>query len=266
MDAAETPREQAFCAHTVMDPGQVMVVNDATQDERFVNNPLVTGDPHIKFYAGAPLVTASGLALGALCVIDRTSRDLTQRQQEALETIATEVATMLQLRQTVTELEQTVLDQDAEVSRLVDYQRELERAGTDLQQVAMTDPVSGLGNRRALDARLAEDVARALRYRAPVSIAMIDIDAFKAQNDTLGHVAGDEAIRHVGRVLDSVLRTHDFVGRYGGDEFPALLINTSAVGARLLSERLRRAVAAMLWRDQPLTVSIGYATLGGNIT
>jgi len=265
LDAAETPREQAFCAHTILDPGTVMVVNDATHDERFLGNPLVTGDPNIRFYAGAPLVTASGLALGSLCVIDREPRELTPRQHEALEILAGEVSAMLQLRRTVAELERTVLDQDAEVNRLVEYQRELERSALELRAKAATDPVSGLANRRALDERLEEEVARASRYQAPLSVAMIDLDSFKGHNDAFGHVGGDDALRHAANVLSSALRPHDFLGRYGGDEFTVVLPNTSALGARILAERLRREVSSAAWRGREITVSVGYSSLGEGV-
>jgi len=265
LDATETPRDQAFCAHTIVDPGTVMVVKDATADERFVDNPLVKGDPDIRFYAGAPLVTASGLALGSLCVIDREPRELSARQLEALELLASEVSMMLQLRRTVVELERTVLDQDAEVNRLVDYQRELRQAESNLRHEASIDPVSGLANRRTLDARLTEEVARAVRYGAPLTVLMVDFDAFKGHNDAFGHVAGDEALRHMAGVLSGGLRPHDFVGRYGGDEFTVILPNTSAVGARVLAERLRREVSMAPWRERDLTVSIGYSVLGEGI-
>ena len=98
LDVLETPRSASFCAHAMVSR-EVMVVPDATLDPRFSDNPLVTGEPHIRFYAGAPLVTDEGAALGALCVIDRQPRaGLTDLQREGLEVLATNIMTMLTQR------------------------------------------------------------------------------------------------------------------------------------------------------------------------
>ena len=104
LGASETPIEQAFCAHAVQTPGEVMMVKDARVDSRFATNPLVTSDPHIRFYAGAPLVTPEGVALGTLCAIDRVPRELSLGQQKALQVLARQVVAHLELRRTVSEL------------------------------------------------------------------------------------------------------------------------------------------------------------------
>ena len=91
LDADETPRETSFCAHAMVEH-DVMVVPDAAADPRFADNPLVTGDPYIRFYAGAPLVTSAGVPLGSLCVIDTSPRDgLTPLQRQGLKVLAADV-------------------------------------------------------------------------------------------------------------------------------------------------------------------------------
>jgi GAF domain-containing protein len=97
LDTLETPREHAFCSYTIMgdDP---MIVEDATADERFANNPLVTSAPHIRFYAGAPLIDHEGNALGSLCVIDRRPRQLNGQQKKSLQILGRRVTEQIELR------------------------------------------------------------------------------------------------------------------------------------------------------------------------
>jgi PAS domain S-box-containing protein len=102
----ETSRDNSFCAHTILG-NEILVVQDAWTDERFVTNPLVTAEPHIRFYAGAPLMTASGYTLGTLCVIDYVPRELSPQQLRALQSLSRQVMAQLELRRTVAELAQT---------------------------------------------------------------------------------------------------------------------------------------------------------------
>jgi GAF domain-containing protein len=97
LEASETPRDAAFCAHTVLTPNNLMIVEDATKDPRFEKNPLVTGAPHIRFYAGAPLVI-DGAAIGSVCVIDYVPREISHAQQEALRVLARQTAALLRFR------------------------------------------------------------------------------------------------------------------------------------------------------------------------
>lgn len=99
----ETPREQAFCAHTILEP-KMLEVEDARVDQRFADNPLVTAGPKIRFYAGAPLLTSDGNALGSLCVIDQEPRRLSPAQRDCLERLARQVMTTLELRRVSSQL------------------------------------------------------------------------------------------------------------------------------------------------------------------
>ena len=98
----ETARELAFCAHAIQRSGEVMVVNDAAEDERFKFNALVTDDPRIRFYAGSPILTTGGHALGTVCVIDRVPRQLPHYQVHLLRHLSSEVAKLLEARLTLT--------------------------------------------------------------------------------------------------------------------------------------------------------------------
>ncbi|WP_128543816.1 GAF domain-containing protein [Larkinella soli] len=104
LKAEETPRDQSFCAHAILDPDKVMVVSDARQDERFFDNPLTTGYPNVVFYAGAPLLDSEGHALGSLCVIDNRPRTLTENQLLSLKSLAKLVMAHFELRKKQMEL------------------------------------------------------------------------------------------------------------------------------------------------------------------
>jgi GAF domain-containing protein len=107
LDVQETPRAQAFCTHAIMQP-EMFVVPDASKDERFAHNPLVTGDPHIRFYAGAPLAARDGHVLGTLCVIDREPHTLTEAQKEALKIVGRLVIANIELRRDLEELREAL--------------------------------------------------------------------------------------------------------------------------------------------------------------
>ena len=103
LDVSETPRAHAFCAHTILGEN-VLVVEDATEDERFAGNPLVTGEPNIRFYAGAPLIDRSGHSLGSLCVIDRKPKKLSAVQSSTLTALSRTIIHLLELRRLSTDM------------------------------------------------------------------------------------------------------------------------------------------------------------------
>jgi len=168
-----------------------------------------------------------------------------------------------------------IFDEDGEVSHVIEYTRDItERKRSDeerrtlieeLEYLSTVDPLSGLLNRRALMDFLNSEADRAKRYSRRLSLILCDVDKFKEINDTLGHSAGDEAIRVVSDVFREVVRRADVVGRYGGDEFLVVMPETSGKGAEDLAIRLLEAMKKKPFKLAPkakrtLTLSIGVSS------
>lgn len=234
LDVDETPRDHAFCAHAILQPDATLVVPDSENDPRFSDNPLVTVDNGIRFYAGSPLVSPTGEALGTVCVIDRKPRQLSEQQLVALQALSRQVIALLEMRRLVSELE----------------------------MISTTDGLTGLRNRRAFDEKLLDEHQRNARTQHPFSLLLIDVDHFKSYNDNFGHQAGDDALGEVARIMQYTVRNYDMAARYGGEEFAVILPNTEKKGAMELAERLRRAIERAEWQNRKITVSIGVATIG----
>jgi diguanylate cyclase (GGDEF)-like protein len=206
VDGIEDPRDVSFCAHAILED-ETMVVEDATLDQRFVGNPLVTGEPNIRFYAGHPVAAPGGERLGTLCVIDDKPRAREEFDSDALRELAGMV--------------------EAEVASL---------------SLAIGDELTGLSNRRGFE-MLGERLLGAARsMELPLTAIYADLDNMKPINDVHGHEAGDRALVEIAALLESSLRGSDLIARLGGDEFCALLVEAEADGAEVAVGRLEEAL------------------------
>jgi diguanylate cyclase (GGDEF)-like protein len=230
LDASETPRTMAFCAHAIAEDG-VLVVPDARADERFSTNPLVTNEPHIRFYAGAPLSSPNGHNLGTLCVIDQQPRQPSAEQIHQLQLL----------------------------SELV--MREIE-----LRRIAMLCPITGLPKRQTFLAIGNREYRRARQHGYPLSLLTFDIDNLRQVNNRWGHSAGDKLLGDLVAKSRSFLREQDFAARLGDGEFALLLVNMAHGPAMGLAEQLRQAVVAIpgvhSHSDFQLHISGGLTSLG----
>jgi diguanylate cyclase (GGDEF)-like protein len=142
--------------------------------------------------------------------------------------------------------------------------QELQEANTALEKMALTDPLTGLYNRRAFHIRLDDEIKQVIRYRTPLSLLMIDIDYFKLYNDNFGHLAGDKVLQDLANILKKYCRESDFTVRYGGEEFAVLMPHTDEDGAKILAERIRNEIEQFDWRNRKNTISGGIATYKGD--
>jgi diguanylate cyclase (GGDEF)-like protein len=223
-----------------------MIVEDALADDRFANNPLVTSEPQIRFYAGAPLVTHGRFALGTISVMDREPRDLTADQTKGLEALARQISLRLELRQT---------------------SRQLQRANEELKEMSLRDELTGLYNRRGflLHAEQQLKLFRSRESDRSLWMMLADMDGLKVINDTYGHAEGSLAIKAVADILRKTFRDADILARPGGDEFTALLLNTLDEVAERLPERLRLNFAdhnAESGKPYKVEISIGLIKVG----
>lgn len=150
---------------------------------------------------------------------------------------------------------------NAYILELEEKQWELMQAISRLVELAATDALTGLRNRRFFNESLDTACSLGHRHGLPLSMIMVDVDHFKQYNDTFGHRAGDDVLRVVAATLRESVREHDVAARYGGEEFAVLLMATDAEGAIQFSERLRETVASFLWPLRQITISLGVATL-----
>jgi len=186
----ETPRDISFCGHTILG-GVIFIIPDATKDERFFDNPLVTSEPYIRFYAGCPLRFTDGSRLGTLCIIDQKPRNLNDDDLEALKDLA------------------------------LTAERELAAV-----QLATIDDLTNIPNRRGFMMIGQHSLNLCVRQQIPASLVYLDMDNFKPINDTFGHAEGDKALIVFANQISNVCRESDLFARLGGDEFVMLFVNT----------------------------------------
>lgn len=224
----EMPREQSFCSLAIAGE-EPFIVRDTLEDPRCADNPFVTGEPYIRSYAGIPLRVAGGYNLGSLCVLDTKPHDFTPGEISILKQFAKSVVNEFELR-----------------------------------QIAAVDHITKALSRRGWQECATAWYKQAMQEKAPLSLALINVDHFKEINDRIGYTAGDEVLTAFVDLCASQSREVDVLGRLNGDEFALLLPDTGLKGARAIAERLRKAFEAMVHpfgEGVRATVSIGVAEL-----
>jgi diguanylate cyclase (GGDEF)-like protein len=226
----------------VLEGREPLVVPDVQQHPLFSKAEFPPSGT-LRGYAGVPVQSAGGHVNGALCLFDLEPLALDARALDALAETGRRLALELDLSR-----------------ERVDSQERF----TALSRLALTDPVTGLANRRGGEEALAREVARARRTGAPLSLVLFDIDRFKSINDQAGHAVGDRVLRGISEILSASQRGSDLAMRWGGEEFLVLLPDVGLAGARIFAERVRENVQNLAVPDAGrITVSAGVSEIIG---
>lgn len=204
LDACETPRNISFCGHAILGD-DIFLITNALEDPRFADNPLVTGAPHVRFYAGCPLRAPDGSKVGTLCILDSVQHEFGQDDATALRDLAAMVEDELAAFQTST-----------------------------------TDELTGISNRRGFMQLAQYGLNFCMRNSQPAALAFLDLDHFKPINDQYGHAEGDLALAAFAEVMQASFRSTDLFARLGGDEFVVLLTGAGKDDAEAVLQKFCR--------------------------
>ena len=216
LDARETPRDQAFCGYALLQP-EPLIVEDATKDPRFADNPLVTSDPHIRFYAGAQLVTHDGHMLGTLCIIDRAPRQFLDVDVKLLKDLAKLAMNEIELKL----IKST--DQRA-------------------QAYSNRDEDTNEYNQQTFKRIFETECQRANRHCGELSLAVLRLENCDDIRKELGQGAFELAVKSVAGAFKSVMRSSDFLARVSADEFALIMPNTKSESAETVVRRVLRRI------------------------
>lgn len=206
LDVSETPRDISFCGHTINQEG-LFIIPNAAEDERFADNPLVTGAPHIRFYAGCPLKIREGLNIGTLCLIDQAPREMDEEDQQLLKDLGAII--------------------EEEIKSI---------------QLATLDELTLISNRRGFLTLVDHSLKVCRRNQLSMSFLFFDLNKFKAINDDYGHHEGDFVLTKFAQLMLDTFRDSDVIGRLGGDEFVAMLTDLDQVKSDEILARFAAAV------------------------
>jgi diguanylate cyclase (GGDEF)-like protein len=206
LDASETPRYISFCGHAINQDG-LFIIPDASKDDRFFDNPLVTDAPNIRFYAGYPLKLRQGINIGTLCIIDSKPKNLDEEDLQLLKDLGAMI--------------------EQEIQSI---------------QLATLDELTMISNRRGFLTLVNHNLKVCRRNKVPMSFILFDLNKFKAINDDYGHHEGDVVLTTFATIMLDSFRECDVIGRLGGDEFVAMLSDSDGVKADIALERFATAV------------------------
>ncbi|MDQ6929148.1 MAG: sensor domain-containing diguanylate cyclase, partial [Candidatus Eremiobacteraeota bacterium] len=216
-------------------------------------------EPHIRFYAGAPIIVGDANAVGTLCVIDRVPRTLSDRQREELGLLAQALRGLIETRVSHRQLHRY---EAGHVLTLHDISEEQKRTAK-LSYEASHDGLTGLYNRRQFERCLAAAIDTAKGDARVHTLTYLDLDHFKPINDRYGHAAGDFYLAELARQLRKTLRGNDVLGRIGGDEFGFIMHDCTYENARPVLAALEKTIELLkvAWQDEALSVGVSYGTV-----
>jgi diguanylate cyclase (GGDEF)-like protein len=227
LNVTETARDISFCGHAILSD-EVLVVPDTEKDVRFADNPLVIGDPHIRFYAGCPIKSLSGSRLGTLAIIDDKARTLSKQDLDVLKDLASMA------------------------------ERELA-----FIELATIDELTGLSNRRGFMTSARYVINLCDRQEISCSLIFIDLNDFKNINDQFGHAEGDRALVAFSNLLKNNFRNSDVLARLGGDEFVVLLTDTTKSDAETAMRKLQKSLDEYYFKtNYGYSISYSYGIAG----